>query len=281
MEDEKELKVSVIIPTYNFGCYIEDAIKSVLSQTYKNIEIVVVDGMSSDNTYEVLKPYLDRINYINKTKKGIIAARNAGIMSSTGHYICLLDADDIFEPNKIQEQVSFLEKYPELDFIISDFSEFDERGVIVGSFTRPMKRFQELPCQKDGRRRIYTTSLFDAFLHDGFIHPSTMLMTRHFALEKGFMDSRYPVREVYARTINTIDNLKVGYIDEVLVNRRWHKDNLSNQGDMIDSTSIRIFQDFLDVKADSLNGEQKRFILNEIVKGYWLMGRRAFLSGCI
>ncbi|MCK5013116.1 MAG: glycosyltransferase family 2 protein, partial [Candidatus Omnitrophica bacterium] len=131
MEDEKELKVSVIIPTYNFGCYIEDAIKSVLSQTYKNIEIVVVDGMSSDNTYEVLKPYLDRINYINKTKKGIIAARNAGIMSSTGHYICLLDADDIFEPNKIQEQVSFLEKYPELDFIISDFSEFDERGVIV------------------------------------------------------------------------------------------------------------------------------------------------------
>ena len=272
-------RVSVIIPTYNYGHYIEDAIRSVLAQTHEDIEIVVVDSMSTDNTGEVLNAYMGQIKLIQTPKEGIIRARNAGINNSTGDYISLLDADDMYAPEKIREQVHFLRDYPELDFVMSDFSEFDENGITLASYMASKKRFQRLPCRKDGKRRIYTGDLFDAYLRENFIHPSTLLMKRSHALEKGFMDARYPVREVYARTIHTIRDLKIGYLDEALVKRRWHRLNLSSQGDLIDSTSIRIFNDFLSEKAGSINEDQKRFIHGEIGLGYWLMGRRAFLNG--
>jgi len=279
MNNNEDPKVSVIIPTYNYGHFIEEAIKSVLAQTYKNIEIVVIDGMSTDNTKEVLKPYMDHIKYIRKPKEGMVVARTTGINNSTGEYISLLDADDMYAPDKIEEQMTFLKDYPELDFVISDSSEFNGKGITLESFTASKKRFQQLPCKKDGKRRIYTTGLFDAYLRDNFIHPSTMLMKKSHAVENGFMDSRYPVREVYANTINNINNLKIGYVDKVLVYRRCHKMNLSNQWNLIDLTSIKIFKDFLKEKAGTINNDQKKFMYGEIGLGYSAMGQRAFLNG--
>ncbi len=103
-----ETKVSVIIPSYNHAHYIREAIESVLSQTYKNIEIVVIDDGSTDNTKEVLSPYIknQRIHYICQENRGLSAARNAGLKAAQGQCIKFLDSDDFLYPEQIERQVA-------------------------------------------------------------------------------------------------------------------------------------------------------------------------------
>jgi len=117
--------VSVIIPIYNRIDYIHEAINSVLEQTYKEYEIIVVNDGSSVNVKEALEPYRDRIVYLyHQENRGIAAARNTGIKGSKGKYIALLDEDDLFEPQKLEIQVPILENNPEVGFVYSDFYTF-------------------------------------------------------------------------------------------------------------------------------------------------------------
>ena len=113
------IKVSVIIPTYNRGKLIGNSIKSVLNQTYKNLEIIVVDDGSTDNTKEEVEKIKDeKIRYIKLEKNGGAAnARNIGIMNSTGRYISFQDSDDIMYPNKLEIQIkNLINKNSNLDF---------------------------------------------------------------------------------------------------------------------------------------------------------------------
>jgi len=117
--------VSVIIPVYNRLEYICEAIESVLAQTYKNYEIIVVDDGSTSNVKRVLESYMDEIKYIYQENKGLAAARNTGIKNSKGKYLAFLDDDDLFEPKKLEIQVSVLEDNQDIGFVYSDCYEFD------------------------------------------------------------------------------------------------------------------------------------------------------------
>lgn len=112
------VKVTVIIPTYNYALYIGEAIQSVLDQTYSLnlIEIIVVDDGSSDNTAVVLEPFIARgeIQYFYQENKGKANATKLGLKKSTGSYIFNLDADDYYLPNKITETVAVFESDPEI-----------------------------------------------------------------------------------------------------------------------------------------------------------------------
>jgi glycosyltransferase involved in cell wall biosynthesis len=118
--------VSVIIPAYNAGPYVAETIDSALAQTYKNIEIIVVEKDSADNTHEVLEPYIKKklITYIHQDGKGLSNARNIAIKHSRGEFIALLDADDFFLPQKIEKQVAYLLQHPECDVCYCDFLQF-------------------------------------------------------------------------------------------------------------------------------------------------------------
>jgi glycosyltransferase involved in cell wall biosynthesis len=117
--------VSVVIPVYNRSEYICEAIDSVLAQTYKNHEIIVVDDGSSNNVKQVLEPYLGKIKYFYQENKGLAATRNTGIKNSNGMYLAFLDDDDLFEPRKLKVQVAILENNPQLGFVYSDCYEFE------------------------------------------------------------------------------------------------------------------------------------------------------------
>ncbi|MDP2923090.1 MAG: glycosyltransferase [Candidatus Omnitrophota bacterium] len=99
------IKISVIIPTFNCGKYISDAIKSVLSQRYTDYEIIVVDDGSIDNTKDILHSYIDKgiVKYIYQKNKGLPGARNTGIKEAKGEFIALLDADDEFMPGTLDK----------------------------------------------------------------------------------------------------------------------------------------------------------------------------------
>lgn len=106
--------VSVIIPTYNREGMVCDAINSVFAQSYQNIEIIIVDDGSTDNTREVINSIQDsRIKYIYQDNAGVSAARNRGINNATGDYIALLDSDDLWYPEKIEKQIKLFNQNPE------------------------------------------------------------------------------------------------------------------------------------------------------------------------
>ena len=105
--------VSILINNYNYDQFLHDAISSALNQTYPNIEIVVVDDGSTDNSSEIIASYGDAIIPVLKANGGQASAFNAGFAASRGDIICFLDADDIFIPEKVDEVVLILKNYQE------------------------------------------------------------------------------------------------------------------------------------------------------------------------
>ena len=98
--------VSVIIPCFNYGAYVCDAVDSALSQTYRDVTVTVIDDGSTDDTREKLAPFMDRIRYIRQENSGLSAARNTGIRHSDTEWVALLDADDRWHEQKLEVQLN-------------------------------------------------------------------------------------------------------------------------------------------------------------------------------
>lgn len=122
--------VSIITPSYNTAMYIGDTIKSVLAQTYENWEMLIVDDCSTDDTDEVVKPYLSdqRIKYFkNEKNSGAAVSRNKALREANGRWIAFLDSDDLWLPEKLERQIDFMEKN-NYAFTYTDYAEIDEGG---------------------------------------------------------------------------------------------------------------------------------------------------------
>ncbi|MBM0106201.1 glycosyltransferase family 2 protein [Steroidobacter sp. S1-65] len=116
--------VSVIIPTYNRAALVREAVESVLKQTYREIEIIVIDDGSTDDTAAAMQAYGNRIRYSRRPHAGENAARNVGFKQAKGQYLALLDSDDLWEPYKIELQVALLKKFSDVGFTFSNFAIF-------------------------------------------------------------------------------------------------------------------------------------------------------------
>jgi len=118
---------SVILPTYNRAHFLPDAIGSVIDQTYRPVELLVVDDGSTDDTREVVKRLAKRsdsecrIRFLSQSKNGAPAARNLGLLKSRGEFIQFLDSDDIMHPQKLEVQIRILRAYPQAEYVWADF----------------------------------------------------------------------------------------------------------------------------------------------------------------
>ncbi len=135
--------VSIIMPTYNCGAFIEESVKSVLAQTYKNWELLIADDCSTDNTQTVLAPYLDNypnIYYIRLEKNsGPAAARSAALKQVKGEYVAFLDSDDLWASNKLFLQIDFM-KRKDVAFSATGYELMNEEGLSKGTaFIPPAK----------------------------------------------------------------------------------------------------------------------------------------------
>ena len=113
--------VSVIIPSYNCELYIAETLKSILGQTFKDIEIIVVDDGSTDKTWQIVTSYAP-VRLITQANAGVCAARNRGIREAAGQYICLMDHDDYWLPDKLALQLEQMQRHPEVGLVYSTFT---------------------------------------------------------------------------------------------------------------------------------------------------------------
>jgi glycosyltransferase involved in cell wall biosynthesis len=125
-------QVSVIIPTYNREKFISRAIQSALDQTYKNIEIIVIDDGSTDHTRYVISGFKEKVKYFYQEHKGISAARNYGILQAQGTYIAFLDSDDEWLPEKLEAQVNILEQNPNIGIVHNKLVILNEKREKIG-----------------------------------------------------------------------------------------------------------------------------------------------------
>lgn len=115
MKEESPL-VSVVLPVFNMSAYVNEAVDSVLGQTYSPIELIAIDDASTDNSRALLEAYGDNVRvFAHETNKGIAGGRNTGIAAAQGSFIAFMDADDIWAPNKIERQMQEFKNDPELD----------------------------------------------------------------------------------------------------------------------------------------------------------------------
>ena len=139
--------VSVIMPAFNSALYIAESIESVLAQTFTAWELIIVDDNSADNTIEVISEYIkkdERISVIeSKVNKGVSDARNKGMLNAEGLYIAFLDSDDLWDPNKLEIQVSFHKKNPTYKISHTDYSNFDKNGKISTPYKFIFSKFSK------------------------------------------------------------------------------------------------------------------------------------------
>ena len=157
--------VTIIIPSLNYGQYIRQCINSIIEQDYQNIEIIVVEGGSTDATLQILEEYGDRIQCFKQHGKGPVAAVNEGIHAAKGALIGFLGADDLYMPGKIEFQVDVFMNNPSIDVVAGDCIIIDANGQEVDVW-----RYGQLPNRQELTRRM--------LLHNSFINGLTILMRR-------------------------------------------------------------------------------------------------------
>src|SRR5687768_199170 len=111
------MRVSVIIPTYNSGSLVVQAVEGVLAQTRQAEEVIVVDDGSTDDTAERLQQFGERIRVVRQANGGVATARNAGLRASSGDLVAFLDADDAWHPQKLERQIALLQQHPEFGLL--------------------------------------------------------------------------------------------------------------------------------------------------------------------
>jgi len=136
--------VSIITPSYNTAKFIEESIESVLQQTYKNWEMIIVDDCSTDETDEIVKKFNDaRIKYVkNDRNSGAAISRNKALLQAKGRWIAFLDSDDVWEPEKLEKQVSFMERNNYI-FSYTCYTEIDENSNPIGTVISGPKRIKK------------------------------------------------------------------------------------------------------------------------------------------
>lgn len=247
--------VTVLVPTFNNGRYIREALDSVLNQSYRDFEVIVIDDGSTDDTAQVLSGYGERVRYILQDNRGVSAARNNGMRMARGRYVAFLDADDIWEPDNLRVKVALLEQRPELGAVFSNFELFSaEPGFKGGDMTRQYAFFRttgltmaDIMAETDIKfdvggapRRGMAGWIFESLFRGNFILPSASLVRLAGVWEVGGFKEELHTQEDYEYWLRMAKRYPMGFVDEALVRYRKHPAQASDQSKIRQTVSAVI-----------------------------------------
>jgi glycosyltransferase involved in cell wall biosynthesis len=242
--------VSVIIPAYNAAAYIKETLESVFAQTYRHFEIIVVNDGSPDMPAleEMLLPYRDRIVYLKQENRGLSGARNTGLRAATGSLVALLDADDIWTPDYLEEQTKYLREHPEYDLVYCNCRFFGE-SIYDG------KEYMDV-CPSNGE----ATS---AAIISRRCHVFVSIMARTEVLKRfGFDESLRSCEDFDCWLRFTAAGHRVGYHRKVLVRYRKHPASLSADPTWMAVSNIRVLNNAIALWPEG--SEEAKLLLQAI-----------------
>lgn len=213
----KDSLVSIVFPCYNHAQYLKECLDSILNQTYKNIEVIVLDDASTDNSYDIMKEYAKKDKRIkvlqNKKNEGCIASGNIAFKKAQGKYINFFSADDKMVPTNIQKKVEVLERYPKCGIVFSENIDIDDKGNVLRLNNRRKKK------------NYYEKNDFIDFIKDeSYIISNTMLIRKDFFERIGYQKEEYGLAaELFAQL--RLVNEPCCYLNENLVFFRHHNQN--------------------------------------------------------
>lgn len=202
------------MPVYNAEKYLAEAIDSIIQQTYKDWELIIINDGSTDSSEDIIKSYNDqRIHYFeNSVNLGVIKTLNKGIDLCSGKYIARMDADDISHSKRLEEQVLFLESHP-------DYVMCGTNGIIIDKEYKEMRSFRSIPFDEGIRIKL----LFS----NPFTHPSVMIRTQILRVEK-YSEEWKHVEDLELWT-RIVEKGKVANLKQQYLTYRWHGDNISEK----------------------------------------------------
>lgn len=138
-------KVSIITPSFNQGQYLEETIRSVLAQDYPNLEFIIVDGASKDNSVDIIRKYESHLAWwVSEKDQGHADALNKGFARATGDILAWINSDDTYAPGAVSEAVAFLNAHPEVGMVYADANLTDENGQVVGKFAAKQTSYHQM-----------------------------------------------------------------------------------------------------------------------------------------
>jgi len=257
------LKVSIIVPTYNRAHLVTETIDSILAQTVKDFELIVVDNESTDNTEEVIKSYTDgRIRYFQHQNNGLVAVnRNYGISKANGEYIAFCDDDDLWMPEKLERQVKLLDLNKELGLVYSDCYLIDENG--------NLKRDTLLSGSKLLRGNVFD-KLFQSY---NFIPMPTVMIRREVLSKVGGFDPKYIIAQDYDLWLRIAEHYPIDFTEEPLAKYRIHGGSVSRNRELAANEGFQLIEYWLEKKANERGfrgkAKQRQAILNASLMLYY------------
>lgn len=282
--------VTVIMPAYRTELFVRQAIDSVMTQTYPNIKLIVIEDCSPDSTRikieEAFKEYRGRFTFVRREKNsGLAAAYSDGAMMAEGEFITQMDSDDLMPPNSIADRVAYMRSHPELQFIHTDFLVIDGDGKLLpddGTFYPPPNNEANwcYQVQRD-YRTLKPDDLFDfVLIHKHFIHLNTVMYRREV---RAFWQT-YDNKEVYYLDdydfcLRSLLRHKWGHVGVISQHYRSHASN-TNKRESHDvffrrqtAQWIRVYEklydDIMSLK-DNRYAAQKKEVLLEHAYYFWL-----------
>lgn len=227
--------ITVYITNYNYAKYIEKAIDSVLEQSFQNIEIIIIDDGSTDNSREIIKKYLDynKIKIIFQQNKGLNISNNLAIKLANGKYIIRLDADDYLEKDALKIMVETLEKDDDLGLVFPDYYLVDANNNKKGVFVRH---------DFDNEVELY----------DKPAHGACTMIRLEFLKSLGGYNEKYTCQDGYELWVKFISKYKVKNINKPLFNYRQHSSNLTKDEEKILKTRADIHKEYVPEKPENL-----------------------------
>ena len=259
MSKNSQIKISVIIPSFNREKYLDRAIKSVLNQSVKVDEIILVNNRSSDNTKLLIKNKFPFVRIYNEDRAGVSFARNAGIKKAKNNWIAFLDSDDEWKKLKIEKQIKKIVSYKERYKIIHT----NEIWIRDGKHLNQNKRHEK----KEGY-------LFKDSLNICKISPSSVLMHKSLFHDYGMFNGDLKVCEDYELWLRITSKVLVGLINEPLIIKYGgHHDQLSKKYWGMDRFRIKCLEKNLENNWFTL--KQKKSVLNILLKKLYILSNGA------
>lgn len=214
----KSPEISVIIPTFNSAHFLPEALESIFSQTYQgDMEIIVVNDGSTDDTGKIVRSYRKELIYVEQENAGPASARNTGISYARGEYIAFLDADDLWLPCKLEEQMNVFSLNPDVAIVYSQMVNFDQATHEVSS-----------PWPS----RVYSGRVFERLLIENFIPLPSVVIKTSVLMDVGGFDEGLITAEDTNLYLRVAKKFQIAGVRKALVRRRIHGSNLSERVDI-------------------------------------------------